>query len=214
VVPLAFVATLALAAAPPPAAAASGAGGDPAAGRRAFEAATCSACHETERGVTSTIGPNLFGVVGRDIASLPGFDYSEALRALPGTWDAVRLDRYLSDPEGVAPGTRMGVDGIGDPRERADLVAYLSTLREGAAQVAAPARDFGPGWPAGAGQVETGRICSACHSLAIVKQQRLSRARWDKLLDWMVAEQGMAAPPPEQRALILDYLEANFGPPR
>jgi cytochrome c len=186
--------------------------GDGAAGLRAFVA--CGACHEVERGAPSTVGPNLFGVVGRDIASLPGFDYSEALRALPGAWDAAALDRFLANPELMAPGTRMGADGIADPRERADLVAYLETLREGAAVAGAPAPDFGRGWPAGPGQVETGRLCGACHSLAIVKQQRLSRAAWDRLLDSMVKEQGMAEPPPDRRVLILEYLAAHFGAPR
>jgi hypothetical protein len=56
-------------------------------------------------------------------------------------------------------------------------------------------------------------LCNACHSLAIVKQQRLSRDVWDKLLDWMVEEQGMAEQTPERRLLILDYLAANFGSP-
>jgi cytochrome c len=62
--------------------------------------------------------------------------------------------------------------------------------------------------------VETGRLCGACHSLAIVKAQRLSRAAWDRLLTWMVKEQGMAEPTPEHRALMLGYLVAHFGSPR
>lgn len=202
----------ALGLASPAARAAPSAAGDGAAGLRGF--VSCSACHEVEQGAPSTIGPNLFGVVGRDIASFPGFDYSEALRALPGTWDVAALDRFLANPEVVAPGTRMGAEGIADPRERADVVAYLGTLRQGVAVAVAPAPDFGRGWPAGPGQVETGRLCSACHSLAIVKQQRLSRAAWDRLLDWMVEEQGMAEVPPDRRALILEYLVAHFGAPR
>ncbi|HSN93364.1 MAG TPA: hypothetical protein VLS93_19190, partial [Anaeromyxobacteraceae bacterium] len=193
------------AAAPAPAA------GDPEAGRTAFRA--CAACHTVAAGAPSTVGPNLFGVLGRDIAGVAGFAYSEALRKLAGSWDAAGLDRFLEDPTGVAPGTRM-VTKVPDPRLRADLIAYLGTLREGAVAAAAPPLDFGPGWPAGPGQVETGQLCGACHSLAIVKQQRLSRARWDRLLDWMVEEQGMAAQPPDRRALILDYLAAHFGPPK
>ncbi|MCM2334854.1 MAG: c-type cytochrome [Anaeromyxobacteraceae bacterium] len=186
--------------------------GDASRGLRAFEA--CGTCHEVAAHAGSTVGPNLFGVVGRKIGSLPGFDYSEALRALPGAWDPAALDRFLASPEGVAPGTRMGVDGVADARQRADLVAYLATLRPGAAAPPTPAPDFGPGWPAGPGQVEAGRLCGACHSLAIVKQQRLSRAAWDRLLTWMVTEQGMAEPTPEQRALMLEYLAAHFGSPR
>jgi cytochrome c len=184
--------------------------GDAETGRKAFRA--CSACHTVDPGAPSTIGPNLFGLVGRDIAGVEGFAYSGALRALEGSWTAENLDRFIADPTGVAPGTRM-VMKVVDPAQRADLVAYLATLREGASVAAAPAPDFGAGWPAGPGQVEAGLLCGACHSLAIVKQQRLSRARWDKLLDWMVEEQGMAAQPPDQRALILDYLATHFGAP-
>ena len=186
--------------------------GDAEAGRKAFRA--CSACHTVEPGAPSTVGPNLHGVLGRDIASVGGFAYSDALRALQGVWDAASLDRFIANPTGVAPGTRMVVK-IADPRQRADLVAYLGTLHQGAGVAAAsPAPDFGAGWPAGPGQVEAGQLCGACHSLAIVKQQRLSRARWDRLLDWMVEEQGMAAQSPDQRALILDYLAAHFGAPK
>lgn len=185
--------------------------GDAGRGQEAFE--DCSQCHEAAPDAASIVGPNLFGVVGRKVASLPGFDYSDALRALPGAWDPAALDRYLASPEGVAPGTRMGVEGIADAQRRADLIAYLATLRPGAAVTSTPAPDFGPGWPPGPGQVEAGRLCGACHSLAIVKQQRLSRAAWDRLLTWMVQEQGMAEPEPERRALMLEYLVTHFGRP-
>lgn len=193
-------------------AAADAGSGDAEAGRNAFRA--CAACHTVDPGGPSTVGPNLFGVVGREVASVVGFAYSDAFRALGGTWTAERLDRLVADPAAFAPGTRM-VMKVPDPRRRSDLVAYLETLRPGATGPAPPAAaDFGAGWPPGPGQVEAGRLCSACHSLAIVKQQRLSRATWDELLDWMVDEQGMAAQPPETRALILDYLVEHFGPPR
>ena len=53
--------------------------------------------------------------------------------------------------------------------------------------------------------------CSSCHSLRIVMQQHATRERWDELLDWMVASQGMAEPPAIDRTILLDYLSANFG---
>jgi cytochrome c len=186
--------------------------GDAQAGREAF--AVCGACHTVAPGGAALIGPNLWGIVGREIGSMPGFDYSAELKSVGGTWTPERLDRFLTNPTAFAPGTRMGYAGVADPAERAALVGYLATLHEGGASAVATAPpDFGPDWPAGPGQSEAGALCNACHSLAIVKQQRLSRDVWDKLLDWMVAEQGMAEQTPERRLLILDYLAAHFGAP-
>ncbi|MGH6912583.1 MAG: aldehyde dehydrogenase [Geminicoccales bacterium] len=80
---------------------------------------------------------------------------------------------------------------------------------------AAPARaqeDAFGGLPDGPGQEATFYACNACHSVRLVTQQRLSRQRWDALLDWMVAKQGMAPLPPEERAVVLDYLAAQLNP--
>ena len=185
---------------------------DAAAGAQAF--AVCGACHSVDEGGGARIGPNLWGVVGRDVGSAPGFDYSDALQTIDGSWTREQLDRFLADPNAFAPGTRMGYTGVADPVERAALIAYLDTLRpDGGVVAARPAVDYGADWPAGPGQAEAGALCNSCHSLAIVKQQRLSRDSWDALLAWMVEEQGMAAQAPERRALILDYLVAHFGQP-
>jgi len=186
--------------------------GDPEAGAKAF--LVCSACHSVAPDGGALIGPNLYGVVGREVGSVAGFDYSPELKAVGGTWTPERIDRFLADPNAFAPGTRMGLAGIADPVERTNLVAYLGSLKAGAPAVAAtPAPDFGDDWPAGPGQAETGVLCNSCHSLAIVKQQQLSRETWDKLLVWMVEEQGMAEQSPERRELILDYLATHFGAP-
>jgi cytochrome c len=186
--------------------------GDAEAGRQAF--AVCGACHTAAPGGAALIGPNLWGVIGREVGSMPGFDYSAELKSVGGAWTPDKLDRFLANPTAFAPGTRMGYAGVADPVERAALVAYLATLHEGGTSAATTASpDFGPDWPTGPGQAETGVLCNACHSLAIVKQQRLSRDVWDKLLDWMVEEQGMAEQTPERRLLILDYLAAHFGTP-
>ena len=67
------------------------------------------------------------------------------------------------------------------------------------------------GLPSGAGQEEVYYACQACHSLAIVKQQGLSRDSWEETLDWMIEEQGMAELEEEERNLILDYLALNYG---
>jgi cytochrome c len=186
--------------------------GDAAAGAQSF--LVCSACHTATQGGSALIGPNLWHVVGRPVASKQGFDYSPELRAIGGDWTVDRLDQFLKEPAAFAPGTRMGFVGVADATERANLIAYLSTLTEGAAAtVTAPAVDYGPDWPAGPGSAETGQLCDSCHSLTLVKAQKLSRSTWDKLLHWMVEEQGMAEQPPETRELILDYLATHFGAP-
>lgn len=94
-------------------------------GARVFQ--HCYACHSVDPAETNLPGPNLAGVVGRRAASLAGFDYSPALRALGAqglVWSEEALDRYLSDPEAMVPGTLMAVNGLGR-EERAQVIAYL-----------------------------------------------------------------------------------------
>jgi len=68
--------------------------------------------------------------------------------------------------------------------------------------------------PAGEGRVETYAICSACHSIMLVQQQGMDRARWDDTLTWMEEEQGMPALEPEVREKVLSYLVSAFPPDR
>jgi cytochrome c len=99
------------------------AGGDVQRGQQAYEA-RCGGCHSVE---ADRIGPRHAGIVGRRAGSVAGFAYSEALRKSGITWDAALLDRWLTDPEALVPGQRMGYR-LGDAQVRADIVAYLSTL--------------------------------------------------------------------------------------
>ncbi len=186
--------------------------GDAASGAQAF--LLCSACHNAKPGGGALIGPNLWNVVGRGIAAAEDFDYSAELKAVGGNWTTTLLDRFLTSPNDFAPGTRMGFAGMADANERANIIAYLESLKDGAAETAAaPAMDYGADWPAGPGQAEAGRLCNSCHSLTLVKQQQLSRKTWDQLLEWMVEEQGMAEQSPATRELILGYLTEHFGVP-
>lgn len=100
------------------------AAGDAARGRAAYEA-RCGACHSVQ---ADRIGPRHAGVFGRKAGSLPGFDYSPALRASSVVWNEKTLEQWLGDPESLIPGQRMGYQ-IGDAALRADIVAYLATLR-------------------------------------------------------------------------------------
>lgn len=102
------------------------AGGDAAAGKKVFN--KCAICHSPAPGKNS-IGPTLFGIVGRHSASGAGYSYSDAMKAANKTWDAATLDVYLTDPKAMVPGTKMTFAGLPKPEDRANLIAYLATLK-------------------------------------------------------------------------------------
>ncbi len=82
----------------------------------------CLACHEIAYDRT---GPRHCGLIGRKAGSVPGFAYSDAMKHSGITWTVKTLDRFIADPLKTVPGTAMGYDGVKDPKERADLIAYL-----------------------------------------------------------------------------------------
>lgn len=88
----------------------------------------CKACHKLEAGANGT-GPTLFNVVNRDIGSEPGFGYSATLTEMDGVWDYGHLDGFLANPKGYAPGTKMAFAGLKKIEDRANLVAYLETIK-------------------------------------------------------------------------------------
>jgi cytochrome c len=97
--------------------------GDPTKGEAA--AAVCKVCHSVDKGAPSPIGPNLYGVVGRDIASVEGFNYSPALKAKEGDWTFEEIDAFMHKPMEFAPGTLMAFPGLPDPKQRGDVLAFL-----------------------------------------------------------------------------------------
>lgn len=101
--------------------------GSPEAGERAF--AKCTACHTTVAGENRPTGPSLAGVYGRGAAGAEGFRYSPAMQRSDVTWDDANLDKYLENPRGFIRGNRMAFVGVRDAQERADLIAYLKTLK-------------------------------------------------------------------------------------
>ena len=94
--------------------------GDASAGEAVYS--RCLACHSLELNRT---GPKHCGVFGRRAGSVPGFDYSPAMKRSKLVWDQKTLDRFLADPLKTVPGTTMTYAGIPDPKERAALIAYL-----------------------------------------------------------------------------------------
>jgi cytochrome c len=100
--------------------------GDPAAGKTVF--AKCGICHSVKEG-ENKIGPSLYGVVGRKSHSEPGYTYSEAMKAYDVTWDPETLNHYLVDPRKVVVGTKMIFLGLKSDEDRANVIAYLETLK-------------------------------------------------------------------------------------
>lgn len=88
----------------------------------------CASCHTFDPGGPTRTGPNLWGVVGRDIAAHGGFAYSSALAGQPGAWTYESLDRFLAGPARAVPGTKMAFAGVRNPADRASLLAYLGSL--------------------------------------------------------------------------------------
>ncbi|MHA1527840.1 MAG: c-type cytochrome [Alphaproteobacteria bacterium] len=116
---------------PETAAAASGGGdsaelfaaADAGAGENIFK--KCKACHKVEEGKNG-VGPSLWGIVGRDIASAEGYKYSPAMKGQEGTWTPDKLFIYLENPKAFVPGTRMKFPGLKDSQDRIDVITYLN----------------------------------------------------------------------------------------
>jgi len=100
---------------------------DPASGQSVFKS-TCSICHAVQPGKNG-VGPSLAGVVGRKTGQVAGFHYSVGNQNANLTWDEATLDKYLQSPKTIVPGTTMTYAGLKDDAKRADLIAYLATVK-------------------------------------------------------------------------------------
>ena len=123
---------------------------DPKAGEAASK--KCQSCHDFTKGGPNKTGPNLYGIVGEKIADVPGFAFSDALKAHASeTWDYEKLNQWLISPKAFAPGTKMTYAGDKDDSDRANIIAYLSTLTDSTpVPFPAPAAPAAPAAPSSA----------------------------------------------------------------
>ncbi|MGV8937970.1 MAG: c-type cytochrome [Allorhizobium sp.] len=110
----------------------------------------CQACHDGSKGGPNKVGPNLYDVVERPVASHEGFGYSAAMKDFSKggaeKWTFENLNHFLIAPKKLVPGTAMGFAGVKKDDERANLIAYLHSLSD--APVPLPAADAAPAAPA------------------------------------------------------------------
>ncbi len=180
-------------------------------------ALVCKACHQIKPDGKILVGPPLWGLANRDIASYDNFGYSEGLKQHQGKWNAEKLDAFLASPATFAPGTNMVFPGVADAVTRAAIIAWLATQNPETPNwiletSAAPVKSPGEGILTPGENMElVAAVCSACHSLHLVKQQGLSKESWDETLEWMVDEQGMDELAPEDHEAVLVYLSTYYG---
>jgi cytochrome c len=104
-------------------------------GRGEKSAQKCAACHTFDKGGRNLVGPNLWGVIGRPKASVQGFNYSPALKAMGGSWTVDDIYHFIANPKGMIPGTAMTFAGVPRPSERADIIAFLNSKSDNPASL-------------------------------------------------------------------------------
>ena len=91
----------------------------------------CLTCHTFGKGEPNKIGPNLYGIVGDEIAhERGGYGFSDALKAKGGTWTVDNLNAWLANPQAFARGTKMTFAGFSKAQDRANVIAYLNSLSD------------------------------------------------------------------------------------
>lgn len=135
---------------------------DLAAGEKVF--AKCAACHTINQGGANGIGPNLYATVGEGIGQgKGGFAFSDALKSKGGTWTFDALDHWLKSPREFAPGTKMTFAGLGNPADRANLIAWMNSQ---GSNLPLPAADAAPAEASATAEEAAGNATNAAESVS------------------------------------------------
>jgi cytochrome c2 len=102
--------------------------GNPAEGEK-IATTSCRTCHELDSGGNNT-GPSLQGLFGRKSGSVPGFDYSDAMKTANIVWTPETLDRFLYGPKTMVPGTKMSFGSMWNSTDRRDVISYLLSINQ------------------------------------------------------------------------------------
>ncbi len=135
----------------------------------------CKACHTINSGGANGVGPNLWGAMGKPHGHVPGFAYSDALKAVPGNWDWEGMNKWLANPKKYAPGTKMSFAGLGKAEDRAALLLYINAQGSNLPLPAAPAADAAPA--DGAAPAEGGDAAAAAPADAAAKEAAAAPAK-------------------------------------
>jgi cytochrome c len=126
----------------------------------------CELCHNLGKGQGNKIGPPLYGVVGRPVASISDFNYSAPLKAKGGTWTFDALNTWLTNPRADVPGTLMTFAGISNEHQRADVIAYLNSNSDKPLPLPKPAENKPAAPPAAANTPAPGAPPAAANTPA------------------------------------------------
>lgn len=109
---------------------------DAANGEKAFK--KCASCHTTEKDGKNKVGPNLWGVVGRNRGAMEGFAYSDSMKGMGGAWDFATINEFLTNPKAFMPGTKMAFAGVKKATDRADILLFLNQHADSPAALPPP----------------------------------------------------------------------------
>jgi cytochrome c len=125
----------------------------------------CAACHNADKGGANQLGPNLWGVLGEPVGVGHGFAFSDALAKKGGTWNWDNLAQWLTSPKAFAPGTKMTFAGLGNPQDRANVIAFLNQHSDAPKPLpAAPAVAAKPGEAPAAGGEAAGNAAASAEA--------------------------------------------------